>query len=172
MENGASEATRGDVHRNEDFLLGRLAVRERVCTQEQIDECLRMQSMNRSDAPLGDILLFKGYLTGEQLKNLLARQHKKPMACPACQLSFTVVTLTEGKSARCPRCKSALQDVATDRIGRTDAEFATQSIRTTPPTRGPLTKAVCIICDHPFEGARDPFGRLRCPSCQSSFSPK
>lgn len=162
----------GAVSGNEDMLLGRLAVREGVCTQEQVDECLRIQSMNRSSAPLGDILLYKGYLTDLQLKNLLARQHKKVMTCPACRLSFTVVTLTEGKSARCPRCKGLLQGIAAGMPTRTDAEFSTRKIPTAPTSRTSLVKFACIICDHAFQAEPDLSGRVRCPSCQSSFLPK
>ena len=156
---------------NEDQLLGKLAVREGVCTQEQVDECLRIQSMTGSDAPLGDLLLFKGYLTEEKLKELLGRQHKKLMRCPACRLSFTVVTLSHGKSARCPRCKGPLEDASPGEPTRTDAEFSTRKIRmASPAPAGPQLRFTCIICDHAFEGNRDASGRVRCPSCQSTFS--
>jgi uncharacterized CHY-type Zn-finger protein len=164
--------TRDAVHRSEDLLLGRLAVRENVCSQEQVNECLQIQAMTRSDAPLGDLLLFKGFLTADQLKSLLGRQHKKVMACSACRLSFTVVTLSDGKSARCPRCKGTLEEAGRNHPTRTDAEFSTQRIRTKPSLPGPLRKSVCIICDHEFEAALDPSGRVRCPACQSTFSPK
>jgi len=143
-----------------------------MCTQEQIDECLRIQTMARSDAPLGDLLLYKGYLTTAQLKDLLGRQHKKVMACPACRLSFTVVTLSDGKSARCPRCKGPLEESTSESSVRTDAEFSTRKVPVVPASGGAPMKAVCIICDHPFEAARDPSGRVRCPSCRSTFSPR
>lgn len=160
------------VHRSEDMLLGRLAVRERMCTQDQVNECLQIQSLTQSTAPLGDILLYKGYLSDLQLKNLLARQHKRVMACLACQLSFTVVTLSDGKAARCPRCKGALEAAGDDRLLRTDAEFSTRKVPLVAPPVGSQEDVSCVICDHSFRAARDASGRVRCPSCQSSFSPK
>jgi len=51
-----------------DQLLGSLAVREKMCTQEQIDECLRTQKLSREPAPLGDVLVYKGFLTEAQVK--------------------------------------------------------------------------------------------------------
>jgi uncharacterized paraquat-inducible protein A len=154
--------------RLEDLLLGRLAVHERLCTQEQVDECLRVQANSREAAPLGDILLYKGYLTEIQLQGLLSRQKKKVMACPACRLAFTVLTLSGGTTARCPKCKGPLVDTAATLV-RADAEISTRRLPVTPPPAGPTVELVCIICDHIFKGSVDAAGRVRCPSCQSSF---
>jgi uncharacterized paraquat-inducible protein A len=153
------------------MLLGKLAVREGVCTQEQVDECLQMQSIGGSEAPLGDLLLFKGYLTAHRLKELLSRQQKKVMTCPACRISFTVVSLTGGNSARCPRCKGPLEEPGSDAPLRADAEFSTRKVPTTRSS-GPNESYACVICDRAFQAARDASGRVRCPSCGSSFSPK
>jgi uncharacterized paraquat-inducible protein A len=156
------------VQRNEDLLLGKLAVQERLCTQDQVEECLRVQANSREVAPLGDILLYKGYVTEIQLKHLLSRQQKKAMACSACGLGFTVLTLSGGKSARCPKCKGPLTETSAALV-RTDAEFSTQRIPAIPPPAGPTVDLVCIICDHAFKGTVDPDGRVRCPACQSNF---
>jgi DNA-directed RNA polymerase subunit RPC12/RpoP len=156
------------VQRNEDMLLGKLAIRERLCTPEQIDECLRVQANSREAAPLGDILLYKGYLTEIQLKSLLSRQQKKVMACLACGLRFTVLTLSGGMSARCPKCKGPLNETPAALV-RTDAEFSTRRLPVIPPPTGPTIDLVCVICDHRFKGSVDSAGRVRCPACQSSF---
>jgi uncharacterized paraquat-inducible protein A len=124
-----------------------------------------------AEAPLGDLLLFKGYLTALQLKGLLAQQEKKVMVCQACRISFTVVTLSGSQSARCPRCKGPLGEAGTKAPLRTDAEISTGKVPTSAPS-GPVANFTCVICDHRFQGARDASGRARCPSCQSSFSPR
>jgi uncharacterized CHY-type Zn-finger protein len=157
------------VSRSEDLLLGKLAVRERLCSQEQIDECLRVQAMGRDTAPLGDILLFKGYLNEAQIKDLLARQQKKVLACPSCRLTFTVLTLSDGKSARCPKCKGPLNDPPAGSPSRSDAEFSTRRVPLASPPAGPLVDLACVICDHAFKGTVDDSGRVRCPACQSTF---
>ena len=156
------------VQRDEDLLLGKMAVREQLCTQEQVEECLRVQANSREAAPLGDILVYKGYVTEVQLKTLLSRQQKKVMACSTCGLRFTVLTLSGGKSARCPKCRGPLTETPAALV-RTDAEFSTRRIPLVPPPAGPTIDLVCIICDHAFKGSVELSGRVRCPACQSTF---
>jgi DNA-directed RNA polymerase subunit RPC12/RpoP len=154
----------------EEALLGRLAVRQKLCTQEQVDECLRMQSVMGSGAPLGDLLVFKGYLTEVQLKDLLSRQHKKLMSCSSCALTFTVLTLSEGKPVRCPKCGGVLAERSTEGSTRSDADFSTRPIPVSSPSSGPRLRHVCIICEESFEDATDSAGRVQCPSCRSTFT--
>jgi len=154
--------------RHEDLLLGKLAVRRGLCTPEQFEECLRIQANGRESAPLGDILVYKGYLTEAQVRDLQTRQQKKTMACVACALSFTVLTLSDGKSARCPKCKGLLAEAPASMV-RTDAEFSTRRVPVVPPPAGPLLDLACIICDHAFKAGTDADGRVRCPACQSTF---
>jgi hypothetical protein len=33
-------------------------------------------------------------------------------------------------------------------------------------------KFTCVICDHQFEGAPDPSGRVQCVSCYTTFTPR
>jgi uncharacterized protein YbaR (Trm112 family) len=172
--------------RKEAQLFGKLAVREGLLTEEEANDCLREQGREGETRTLGEIMVAKGYLSVEKVKELLSKQLKKVMACPACNLSFTVLTLSQGKKIDCPRCKGPLQDAKPSRELRTDAEFATQTIRTVKaglpagtapetrrmPTIAKSVKATCVICDHAFQGPLDSTGRLRCPSCNTSFSPK
>jgi uncharacterized paraquat-inducible protein A len=117
-------------------------------------------------------LLFKGYLTEPQLKDLLSQQHKRVMACPACRLSFSVVTLSDGKSVSCPRCRGPLEGVPGGHATRTDAEFSTRKIPIKPSAGGPLARFTCVVCEQSFQATREASGRVRCPACQSSFVPK
>jgi DNA-directed RNA polymerase subunit RPC12/RpoP len=154
----------------QEALLGKLAVRNGLCTQEQVDECLRIQSMNGSEAPLGDILVYKGYLKEPQLKELLSRQQRKPMICSACNLSFAVLTLSPGRGVECPKCRGLLVERNPEGVPRSDAELSTGRVRVTPSAAGPRLRHVCIICDQVFEEAADSTGRVRCPSCRSTFT--
>ncbi|HEV3029729.1 MAG TPA: hypothetical protein VG457_19275, partial [Planctomycetota bacterium] len=52
---------------------------------------------------------------------------------------------------------------------RSDAEISTRRLPVIPPPAGPTVDLVCILCDHVFKGRVDAAGRVRCPSCQSSF---
>lgn len=171
--------------RKEATIFGKVAVREKVATQDQVNECLRIQARDGETRSLGEILVEKGYVTDAQVKELLGKQLKRIMYCPACKLSFTVLSLSEGKKIDCPRCKGPLQEGKPTDTTRTDAEFATSVMRAVktglpnpapaPPQARPSAKRVkvkCVICDHAFEAALGPDGRVGCPSCHTTFTPK
>lgn len=60
-----------------DLLFGKLAVLNRMVTQERIDECIRLQEANRRlglDLSVGEILVRKGYLTQAQADTVARAQ--------------------------------------------------------------------------------------------------
>src|SRR5262245_21923675 len=160
--------------RKESILFGKLAVKLGLVTADEVNECLRSQAEPGETRSLGEILVAKGYLTTIQVKDILEKQLKKIMSCPVCKLSFTVLTLSEGKQIDCPKCKGPLKEGKPSESTRTDAEFATQVIRSVKaglppaaPAAGPAAKrqkCECVICDHAFEAALDASGRAQCPS--------
>lgn len=164
------------MDQNDDLILAKLAVGKGMCSQEDIDECLKLQSLSTPPPPLGDLLLFKGYLSDAQLKELATRMTRKTMTCPRCRLSFAVLTTTEGRAARCPKCKDPLENPPPGEFRRTDAEISTQRMRLVPAPKseaaGNLKKVriVCVVCDQTFQGTPDVTGRVRCPTCQSTFT--
>lgn len=175
-----------DRQEKEALLFGRLAVREGFLTQEEANDCLREQSKEGEKRALGEIMVARGYLTSSQVKLLLGRQEKKIMHCPACRLSFTVLTISKEKSILCPRCKGPLRDGKPTDSTRTDAEFATRTLqaakkelpraaqdpsRVIPPAAVRM-KTQCVICDRAFEEALDSTGRVRCPHCHATFVPR
>ena len=171
--------------RKESVLFGKLAIKLGLVTPEEVNECLRLQAEAGETRSLGEILIERGFLTAIQVKDILEKQLKKIMSCPDCKLSFTVLTLSEGKRIDCPKCKGPLKEGKPSESTRTDAEFATQVIRsvkaglppvgTPPPVKGPTEKRKkyeCVICDHNFEAALDSSGRIQCPSCYTTFTPR
>ena len=172
--------------RKESILFGKLAVREGLLTEAEANECLRLQAEEGEKRSLGEIMIAKGRLNSEQVNRLLAKQQKKIMSCPACRLSFTVLTISQDKTINCPRCKGPLREGKPGDSTRTDAQFSTQVIRAARRelSPDPLTesrvippeavnmKAICVVCDESFEGFLDSTGRVRCPSCHTTFVPK
>lgn len=170
----------------QSVLFGKLAVREGLVTEEEANKCLRQQAVAGEKRSLGEIMVAKGCLTPEQVKDLLKKQRKKIMSCSVCRLCFTVLTISREKRIPCPRCRTPLLDGKPTDSTRTDAEFATKMLRITkqelPP--GSLSEsrvispealrieANCMICDQPFSGYLDSTGRARCPSCHATFIPK
>lgn len=165
------------MNRDQEADLGRLVVLQGLCTAGQVEECLRLQSSSRAPAPLGDLLLFKGYLTAPQLEDLRSGRRKKVMACPRCSLTYTVFTRSDGRSARCPKCQGPLEDREPEPRAGTAGQITTGRMKVpspagSPPPGGPKATMVCVICDAAFVWAPDGTGRTRCPSCGSTFSAK
>ncbi len=171
--------------RKEATIFGKLAVREKAATEDQVNECLRLQAREGETRSLGEIMISKGYVTDVQVKALLGKQLKRIMGCPACRLSFTVLSLSEGKQIDCPRCKGPLREGKPTDSTRTDAEFATQVMRAVkaglpspagpPPEPRPSARRIktnCVICDTGFEAVLGPDGRVGCPSCHTTFTPR
>ena len=57
-----------------DLLFGKIALGQGYCTQPQVDECVQMQSLGETDAAVGELLLFKGYITSLQHAKVLEIQ--------------------------------------------------------------------------------------------------
>jgi protein-arginine kinase activator protein McsA len=169
----------------ESILFGKLAVREGLLSKEEVNECLKLQAAQGEKRALGEIMIEKGYLSSAQVQALLGKQAKKIMACPACKLTFTVLTISQEKKIGCPRCQRPLEEGAAAST-RSDAEFATRTLRAAKrelprdalaQSRIILPEALkvklrCVICDKYFEQFLDSTGRVRCPSCHSTFVPK
>jgi hypothetical protein len=58
----------------EDLLFGKIALRKGLVTQQQLDECLKVQDSSEGPRLIGMILLEKGYITKDQLRDVLEFQ--------------------------------------------------------------------------------------------------
>ena len=173
--------------RREAVLFGKLAVREGLLDAAQANECLAQQGAPGEKRSLGEIMVAKGFLTVTHVRNLLAKQQKRIMNCGLCNLSFTVLSISSGnKVVACPRCKMPLEEGPASASTATDAEFATQVMlaakHEVPPAARQETRIMskdavvittrCVVCDQKLKGVLDSTGRLRCPTCLSTFVPK
>jgi ribosomal protein L37AE/L43A len=176
---------RAPAGQEESVLFGKLAVQEGLLLPEVVEKCLRDKSAPGETRSLGEILVARGFLTQTQVRQLLAKQQKKIMSCPVCRLSFTVHTRSQAKVIQCPRCKGPLQEGKPSASVRTDAEFATTVLRMSRPApaapektprssapQAPAVRVTCVVCDDVFQSEVDPNGRVRCPSCNATFSPR
>ena len=62
----------------EDILFGRIAVLNKIITQEQFEEALLIQKKGKYLRPIGMILLEKKYITEKDLKAILETQKRLP----------------------------------------------------------------------------------------------
>jgi hypothetical protein len=168
----------------EAILLGRLALKQKLISEPNLNLALRLQAQPGEKRTIGEILVSMGFLKPDQVKALLARQQKRIMNCPACRLSFTVLTTTNPRVILCPKCKGPLKEGKPSDSVRTDAHLETSvsnQIRKDsekPPARQSpspsssvkMVKMTCPMCQKPFCEPVDSKGRVDCPNCLSSFS--
>jgi len=165
----------------ESLLTGRLAVKMDLMGEDDVNKCLRIQARTGEKRSLGEIMVEQGYLTAPQLKEILAKQHKRIMSCAACRLSFTVLSTTQAKVVNCPRCKGKLQEGKPTDSVRTDAHLDTSISHRIKKASAPkaepgpassvrMVRMTCPMCAKPFSEPVDSKGRVDCPHCLSSFS--
>ena len=157
----------------EDVLFGTLAVKEGVVTRDQLNACLRLQGRPGEKRSLGEIMAAQKLMTSGQVKALLAKQSKRIMSCAACNVSFTVHTITRGKTVPCPRCRNPLEEGKASDSVRTDAELQSESVvRGLHKVMAPGSSgAVCRMCGRASVGPVASDGRVECPACHARFVP-
>lgn len=95
----------------EDIAFGFLAVKLAYTTLDRVYECVREQArMARLGLyfRLGEIFVNRGYLTAEQVGDILARQNKTILECPGCASRYNVIGYQPGRDVRCTKCGTAL----------------------------------------------------------------
>lgn len=95
----------------EDIAFGFLAVKLGCTTLDRVYECVREQArMARLGLyfRLGEIFVNRGYLTPEQVGEILQRQNKTILECPGCASRYNVIGWQPGREVKCTKCGTAL----------------------------------------------------------------
>ena len=92
-------------------LLGQIAFDAGFVTAAQLEECVDLQTKSKASAaaPLGLLLLERGYLTVEQVKKITDTQKGLIVYCPQCDTQYNVVMFRPGASIQCYKCGSPLR---------------------------------------------------------------
>ena len=113
-------------------LFGETVVAKKLATPEQVGACLREQAELAAKGTfknLGELLVERGIVTAEQVKELLGEHDQAIMVCPACREQYNVLKVWQGRS-RCPAdgevLKAAAHDTAVG-VAATLAEVAEDS---------------------------------------------
>lgn len=110
--------------RKEDILFGRICVVKKYASPAEVNECLELQhrmtkergSGDPMTAPrLGELMIERGYLSPDQVKEVLREQRKFLVRCPGCGRQFNVVGLKPGQTFTCKKCNATVTVTATAR---------------------------------------------------------
>jgi len=97
---GNAEAPTTDDRKEE--LLGKLAVRAGWLTAAELKACQRVDAPGALRRTLAEILVSRGHLTASRAQDLLARVSRREMHCPACEKTFTVLSIANTREVACP----------------------------------------------------------------------
>ena len=128
-----------------DLELGKLALACAYATAAQVDECLAIQRSSRKAGEpqprLGDILVFKGYLTAEQVQRLLAYHQKAIYVCMGCGMRLNVLHARPDGSYRCEKCGASLKPAGPDITSVTETQMELEPVPIPPPSVGGVRPA-------------------------------
>lgn len=91
-------------------LFGRLAVREELCSEEDLAAALERQKdfeavMVRRPR-IGEILVARGVVKQTEVLDILRSQGKRVVECPQCEIAYNATHVLPGSQQQCPSCKS------------------------------------------------------------------
>ncbi|MBI5369380.1 MAG: protein kinase [Planctomycetes bacterium] len=92
-------------------LFGKLILRRGWATEAQVTEALRLQQESElagKARQVGEILVERGVLSVNQVKELLAEQNKAILKCEGCGTKYNVTGLEPGRTIKCMKCGANL----------------------------------------------------------------
>jgi len=97
----------------EIFDFGQLLVRNGLISEAALAECLEVQrEVGRAGLDviprLGELLVARGFLTQDQVREALSQQEKSILFCPRCEVQVNVPRRDDVSEVRCIRCRGAL----------------------------------------------------------------
>lgn len=101
----------GPEEQRSDIAFGFIAVKKKFTTLNRVYECVREQTKAAKLGlffRLGEIFVNKGYLSVDQVQEILRDQNKTILECEGCGARFNVIGYEKGKAVKCTRCGRAL----------------------------------------------------------------
>lgn len=117
---------------------GRLVLAAGLASLAQVEDCIAMQKRLKAegqDAQLGTIMVDMGYLTPEQVRDILKQQDTHILSCDSCHARYNVSSLKPGKKVKCQRCGAILVVPEILNEVSVDGEIDARNNKSRPMTR-------------------------------------
>ncbi|MBI4613251.1 MAG: serine/threonine protein kinase, partial [Planctomycetes bacterium] len=111
QQQSAFQHERLERKRENDRIFSKICLSRGLVTFEQVNECLKVQTRKQKKGvfiPLSRLLLQKGHLSSEQVREVYKIQYGVVFYCAACQVSYQIPEYSQEKSYECPKCAGAL----------------------------------------------------------------
>ena len=95
-----------------ESLFGRKAIEMGLASEEAVDAAVREQTLRRGKGEqirLGQILVDHDTLSPDQVREILQRQNREVLFCPACYSQYNILGFDPGWTFPCQSCKTELK---------------------------------------------------------------
>jgi|GEM_PF-6562877 len=132
--------------RKRDSLLGQLLLQRGEITEQQLNDCIRIQAeaveSGAAEIPrLGELLVERGYTTARQVTLALASQKKVMLACEQCGKRYNATGYTPTRRYHCKACNGYLVPLSEYKSTKVDADIAFDASMGTPAGGQPAVVA-------------------------------
>ena len=115
----------------QDMLFGQILIHRELARSEHIDECMReqAQAIQRGDSPVplvGELLVERGYVSEENVAQVLAIQERTILVCSSCGRRCMVLTRNEKAPDQCAECNGRLDNLFESDRSSTEIRAADQ----------------------------------------------
>ncbi len=170
-----------DHARDNTRLVARIAVAEKMVTQESVDRAIELLEKRRSEIPLGELLLQLGHIDGEQFKRLMALQHEELRRSESQDEQQFFGEAVIGRGLATPDqvngCLREQAELAAKGVFRNLGELlVARGVLTADQVRSLLEEqdqvmGVCPACSEKYNVLREWLGRAKCPSDSAVLDP-
>ncbi|MBI2899009.1 MAG: protein kinase [Planctomycetes bacterium] len=131
-----SDSVPAPLSRDKESRFGAIAARLGLVMPDQLRQAVEEQSSALARGRrvrLGEILVERGWMKGDDARRVLELQNKQIFECPGCRRRYNVANLPAGGRLECPRCATAV--ASPDRSGnlRVDESFYMQGASESGP---------------------------------------
>ncbi len=112
QQQDAPPVERLERKRENDRIFSKICLTRNLLTFDQVNECLKLQTRKQKKGvfiPLSRLLIQKGYLTVDHVREVYKIQYGVVFFCPSCAVSYQIPDYSEEKAYPCPKCGAVLE---------------------------------------------------------------
>jgi serine/threonine protein kinase/formylglycine-generating enzyme required for sulfatase activity len=153
----------GSIKPQKGAQFGKLAASESNVSKADVADAMAEQERRKQDGSshrLGEIMHEKGLLDTGKVEEILAKQNKKLLKCPACDSQFNVAAYDPNKEYACAKCGGILkipESISNVHAEETIAVAATIDVPHRSPIKTPSPNAPPPAPDAGMEPGQDKF---------------
>ncbi len=117
-----------------DFVIAKLSVKDRILTQDQLQQCYKTQEQTRQ--PLSEIIVGRGLCERGRMAQLdhactEAMKAGRVMSCPKCGLKYFASQWSASQVYPCPKCQARMEPLADLSVSQAEVQAGDERLVST-----------------------------------------